>query len=214
MKRLATSALATAFLLTACGGSKTLTLPDQPIDRAATCGIVAAAQARVAMTDIKKPLPFEAQGKILHYATIAASDTGTFEPQTANSVSARMPALQAHVTEGKWQTLLPACAAAYPAAEIKDVTLPASRTDALLACDELAGFVTIALDGQNSIYGHQLYEYRQLKNTLDHSLVAGLRARAGSGLAAQQAERRKAMAKASALGSPVAVLDQCKAKFG
>ena len=214
MKIPALSLAAAALLLSACAKDKPLSLPDQPVDRAATCGIVAAANARVQTTDIKKPLTLAAQGRILHYALLAGSESGAFDPQVSNQVVQRMPQLEAGVTQGKWQPLVAACAEAYPAAEKTDPSLPANRTDALLACDELDNFLLVALEKQNSEHANEIAEYRQFKYKLDAALVAGLRARAGASPAAQRAERNKALARAASLGSPVPVLEACGKKFG
>ena len=48
--------LITSALLLASCGPKTLTLPEQPVERAATCGVVAADSARLATRDIQAPL--------------------------------------------------------------------------------------------------------------------------------------------------------------
>jgi hypothetical protein len=209
----ATLALA-ATLLAGCGGDKPLALPTDPIDRAASCGIVAAAEARTAMTEIKKPLSLQSQGRILHYATLAASEGDDFDSQVASRVSQRMPELQADLTKRKWQGLVPLCAAAYPAAEKTEITLPAGQVDAQLQCDEAASFLLLALESQNSDYANELAEYRKLKRKLDAAIVPSLRARAGMSPAAQQVERRKAMARATALGSPIPLLDACTKRFG
>ncbi|MGH6782037.1 MAG: hypothetical protein ACREB5_08030, partial [Sphingomonadaceae bacterium] len=47
----------------ACG-PKALSLPADPIEAAATCGVVAAAQAREGQTSLKAPLSMAAQGNI------------------------------------------------------------------------------------------------------------------------------------------------------
>ena len=57
--------LSCAILLTSCG-PKTLTLPEETVDAAATCAVVAAAQARAATSDVKADLPFDATVGILH----------------------------------------------------------------------------------------------------------------------------------------------------
>jgi hypothetical protein len=206
--------LASALLLAACAKEQPLTLPAEPVDRAASCGIVAAAEARLATADFKAPLALEAQGRILHYAMLAAVEGDGFDAQRASAVSKRMTELEAGITKGKWQDLLPACTAAYPAADKTEIVLPAGRTDALLQCDEVANFLLDALARQNAAHADRLAGYRQLKQKLDRDLVAGLRARAGASPAAQQKERRKALAAATKLGSPVAVLDRCEKRFG
>lgn len=205
--------IAAAGLLLASCGPKTLALPEQPVDRAATCAVVAAAEARQG-TDIKQVLPFEAQGRILHYALIAGSQGGTFSAETATSVSKRMSELQGDITSGKWQDLAPACRQAFPETAKTDVTLPQSRFEAQLACDELGSFMGDALRAQEADYGNELAEYSDLNRTLDAVLGPGLASRAGAGLPAQQEERRKALAAAAKLGSPTAVMRQCVGRFG
>jgi hypothetical protein len=204
--------LAAALLLPGCG-ARSLALPADPVDRAATCGVVAAATARTSVTDVKAPLPLAAQGKIFHHALLAASDGGEFKAETANRVNKRMGELQEGITGGKWRDLAPACDAAFPAAGKTDVTLPEGRLDAQLACEELAEFATVALEGEEIHYGNELAAYRRMRTALNDALAAGLRARAGGGLEAQGRERNRGLAAAAQLGSPVAVLDRCMERF-
>lgn len=201
-----------ALLLAGCG-PEPLALPTDPVDRAATCGVVAAATARTALTDIKAPLPLAAQGKIFHYALLAASDGGSFEAETANRVNKRMGALQETITGGKWQDLAPACAAAFPVVDKTEVTLPDGRLDAQLGCEELAEFASVALEGAEADFGNELAAYRRMRSELNDALGPGLRARAGAGLEAQALERKRALAAAAKLGSPIAVLDACVERF-
>src|SRR5262245_39389542 len=78
--------LALALLLPGCG-PKALSLPEDPIDRAASCGVVAAVQARAATADVKASLPFDSQGHILHYALLAASEGGSYEAERAVKIN-------------------------------------------------------------------------------------------------------------------------------
>jgi hypothetical protein len=199
--------------LASCGGPKALELPADPIDRAATCGVVAAAAARSAVTDVKAPLPLAAQGKIFHYALLAASGGGEFEAETANRVNKRMRELEAGITGGKWQDLAPACDSAFPLAAKAEVTLPAGRLDAQLACEELAELTTVALEGAEKDFGNELAAYRRMRTELNDALASGLRARAGASTEAQSRERKRALAAAAALGSPIPVLDKCRERF-
>jgi hypothetical protein len=189
-------------------------LPTDPVDRAATCGIVAAAEARSAAVDFNRPLPLAAQGRILHYALLAGSADGRFSAETAGAVSRRMTALQAQVTNGKWQDLAPACRAAFPAAAGGEATLPADRLDAQLGCSELAQFTATALEADKAQHAAELAEYRRLRTKLSDRLGPALRSRTGSNLTAQRAEGDKALAAIAQLGSPVAMLEQCLKKFG
>ncbi len=205
--------LAGAALLLAGCGPKSLTLPADPVDRAATCGVVAAASARTSVADIKAPLPLAAQGKIVHYALLAASTGETFEAETANRVNQRMRALQESITGGKWQDLAPACDSAFPTAGKTEIALPENRLDAQLACEELAEFASVALEGEEVHYGNELAAYRRMRSELNDAMGPGLRARAGAGLEAQARERKRALAAAAKLGSPIAALDKCAERF-
>ncbi|MEA3060935.1 MAG: hypothetical protein QOJ94_716 [Sphingomonadales bacterium] len=206
----------TAFaigLLAACSGNQPLALPDAPVDRAATCAIVAAAEARVAVKDINDPLPVEAQGRIVHHALLAASAGGTFDAATANAVNKRMGELKDKVTSGAWQTLIQPCRAAFPAASDDAPQLPKTALDAELACEQLAEFLANALDAQGR-YRQEVADYRRLRGRLNERLASALKARVGGSLAAQQEAGRKALARAASLGSPVAVMRRCVARFG
>ncbi|HEY1606746.1 MAG TPA: hypothetical protein VGF77_14230 [Allosphingosinicella sp.] len=202
-----------ALALASCGGPKPLVLPADPVDRAATCGIVAAAEARSATADINQPLTIDAQGHILQHAMLAASGSGRFSVQIANAVSKRMSELQAEVTSGKWQDLEPACSAAFPTATSGEATLPKDRLDAQLGCSALAEFTASALESDRH-YAAEISRYRKLRATLSDHMGPALRARFGSDLTKQRDAGDKAMAAMAELGSPVAVLDQCLKTFG
>jgi hypothetical protein len=88
-----------------------------------------------------------------------------------------------------------------------------ARLDAQLACEELAEFTNVALDGEEIHYGNELAAYRRMRTALNDALASGLRARAGSGAEAQRRERNRALAAAAQLGSPMAVLDACAERF-
>jgi len=210
--RLASAPLACALALAGCG-PKSLELPADPVDRAATCGVVAAAAARTAETNVQAPLPLAAQGKIFHYALLAASEGGEFGAEIANRVNKRMRELEAGITGGKWRDLVPACDSAFPAAGKTDVKLPAIRLNAQLACEELADFADVALEGAERDYGNELAAYRRMRSDLNDALAPGLRARAGTDAEAQSRDRNRALATAAQLGSPIPVLDACMGRF-
>jgi hypothetical protein len=205
--------LIVSILLLASCGPKTLTLPDQPVDRAATCGVIAANSARLATHDIQAALPFEAMGRIIHYPLLAGSSGGSFSSDVAAQVQARMTELQDGISEGKWQELVPACRAAFPATAVEQVELPGDRLDAQLGCVELGDFMRSALEEQAD-YANELGEYRKLGMKLEATLTTGLGSRVGSNLRARQEERRKALATIAKAGPPVAVLRECLARFG
>ena len=201
-----------ACSLGACG-PKALELPEQPVDRAATCGVVTAAEARAGTKDVKAELPFEAMGRILHYTLLGGSADGTFSPDAAANVQKRMSELQGEITGGKWQDLVPACGAAFPATAMSEVKLPADRVEAQVGCYELGDFVRSALEEQGN-YDNELSEFRPLKDKLDTAVGSALRGRVGADFEAQQKERHRALAAIAEAGPPVAVLRQCLKRFG
>jgi hypothetical protein len=211
--KLLPAVLGWALALSACGGAKPLELPADPVDRAATCAVVAAAAAPTAVADVKAPLPLAEQGRIFHHALLAASAGGTFEAETANRVNKRMRELEAGVTSGKWRDLVPACDTAFPAAGGKEVELPSGRFEAQILCEELAEFASVALEGSERDFGNELAAYRRMRTELNDSIAADLRSKAGPGTEAQSRERDRALAAAAALGSPIAVLDKCRERF-
>ena len=200
-------------LLAACSGDKPLTLPSDAVDRAATCAVVAAAEARVAVKEINDPLPVEAQGRIVHPALLAASATGEFDAPTANAVNKRMDEFKDKLTSGAWQSLIQPCRTAFPPAANQAPELPRNALDAELDCEQLAEFLANALDAQGR-YRQQVADYRRLRGRLNDRLASALKARVGGSLAAQQEAGRKALARAASLGSPVAVIRLCAARFG
>ena len=202
------------MLVASCGGPKALVLPTDPVDRAATCGVVATASARRETADIQAPLPIAAEGHILHYALLGASGNGAYSSATAGDIVKRMSVLEPQITEGKWQELAPACDAAFPEARGTDVTLPVDKLDVQLGCRGLAQFVATALEPAKSRYAGPLADYRRLGGTLSDKVGPGLRARAGGSIAAQRAAENQAMAKIARAGSPVAVLAECGRRFG
>ena len=104
--------LTCALLLSSCG-PKVLTLPEEPIDRAATCGVVAANNARLATARIKAPLSFEAIGRVLHYPLLAGSAGKTFSPDAASATGCMMRPSGRFPAHRKWQQSGPVCQAAF-----------------------------------------------------------------------------------------------------
>ena len=202
-----------APILSSCG-TATPELPGASVDRAATCGIVAAAAGRARTKDVSAPLPLAAHGRIVHYALLAASEGGTYAPEAAGAVSQRMAELKEKVAEGEWERLEPACRAAYPAAERTEIILPEDRFEAQLQCGELGEFLYSALKAHEDDYRNEIVGYRNLHLRLDEALTGPLLARAGSDFAAKRALRHEALVAAGALGTPTAVMTKCLARFG
>jgi hypothetical protein len=202
-----------ALLATACG-PKPLTLPPDPVERAATCGVVAAAQARSGQADAKTPLTLEQQASILHYALLAGGEGKDYSQDRVAAVVQRMPELEAGITEAKWQDLVAPCRAAYPeTAPGKPVELPKDALDARLSCYMLGEFLGKTLGQHEAALGDQLAQYGAMNRKLDPKIGAG---QAGLHLSKNQARdaRREALGRAAHLGPPVAVMKACLAKFG
>ena len=197
--------------LTACG-PREAELPADPIERAATCGVVAAAQARKASGNVEAKLTLEQQGRILHYALLAGAEGGSFDKNRAAGVVNAMPELGDKVTQGKWDRLIPQCEAAFPATKAEALKLPSDRLEAQAGCQDLAEFFTTAMRQSEADYVERIRAYDQMRRELDPQLGTTLRSR---GLSQKQGEaaRDKALAAIVQLGSPVAVLDACAKRF-
>ena len=193
-------------------GTKDAGLPADPVQRAATCGVVTAAEARQASGNVEAKLTLEQQGRILHYAMLVGSEGGRFDKTRTAAVVNAMPSLGDKVTSGEWQKRIPECAAAYPATVARAVTLPSDALQAQAGCHDLAAFFTDAMRASEADYIDKIRAYDGMRRGLDPKLGGTLRAR---GLSQAQGEeaRDKALAALVQLGNPVAVLDQCVERF-
>ena len=203
--------LGAAMLLAGCG-EKTPSLPTDPLDQAATCGVVAAASEREA-AGARGDLPAEAQERILHYAMLYASTGNALDQDKVNAVSKRMPDLFDRTIQGKWQALRPACASAFPAAQVTQPTLPAKPLDSMLQCYVLTDFLRKVLTDQGSAYGTAANAYGTFKDKLDPKLSPLLRAAGLRNVGALQQKKMQALAAATKLGQPPAVIAACEKKY-
>jgi len=203
-----------ALVLSACGPAK-LELPAEPVARAATCGVVAAAGARQGGTGaVDEALPSDFQGRVLHYALLAAVQDGRYSQDAAAAVAQQMPVLQPEVTKGQWQELAASCDTAFPkAAKIEPVELPADSLKTQVGCYQLGSFLWTALQSQSDDYAKDLGKYRELRVTMDPKIGAGF---ARDGIRSDEAIksfRKKAMAEMIELGSPIPVMNACTDRY-
>lgn len=198
-------------LLSACG-EKTPKLPTDPLDRAAACGVVAAASEREAV-GLKGDLPADGQARILHYAMLYASTGSALDQGKVNAVSKRMPALFDQTIKGKWQALRPACAQAFPPSQVRQPLLPAKPLDSMLDCYVLADFLRKVLSEQGGSYGAAVNDYGMLKDRLDTRMAPLVRAAGLRNGPSFQQKRQEALAAAAKLGQPPAVISACERKY-
>lgn len=209
MKKSAVIAVA-SLVLQSCGGGA-LSLPADPIERAATCGVVAAASARSASGNVEAKLSFDQQGAILHPALLEGAAGEAFEKDRAAAVVAQMPQREAAVTSGEWDVLVPACAEAYPATQARgEIALPSDPLTAQRGCDALSDFLTTALRPQESDYIEELRAYADMERKLD-TRIGSTQARRGESDDVQASQR--AMAELVKLGPPMMVMRECLERF-
>lgn len=205
---------ATALTLAGCG-ERALELPADPIEKAATCGVVTAVDAREKTKTIQGALPLEAQGRIVHYAMLAGATGDAFEPSKAAAVVKRMPELEKPVTGSKWKDAIGPCGQAFPATVASaPINLPKDPLDAELGCSGVADFLGRGLQTTDEAAIKQITTYNDLRAKLDDSIGTKLKAGGQSGPEAQQAARYKAMATMIKLGPPTKVLDACVKTYG
>ena len=140
------------------------------------------------------------------------------EPFSQDRVAAvvnRMPQIGDQVTKGKWQALVPACAAAYPqAVRTAPVELPANVLDAQLSCYTLAAFLDKALSAQGDAYVADLTKYDALRRNLDGRIGTKLAAQGKSSAETQADDRAGRLGAAAKLGPPVKVMEACVTEYG
>jgi hypothetical protein len=204
-----------ALVLVAGCARQAMTLTDDPIERAETCGVIETAAAREqGGAAVGKPLTPETQGRILHYALLAASADKSYDSAIASAVVKRLPIIADSVTAGDWQKLRAPCAAAYPLVAKLPGSLPSDPLTAALGCDELATFMQTALARQSYAFASTLDEYDRLNRALDRR-IAPLFIKSGiMSLPARLAQRNKALAAIVERGSPVPTLKLCTARYG
>lgn len=212
MRALILSAPILAIALSACAKKPDLALSDDPVTRAAQCGVVAIAGARLAQTDVRAPVPFETRARVLQYALLTGTSAPGFDADRAGAVLKALPAVEPAITGGKWQPLGTACDAAYPETTAP-ARLPGSSLDAQLGCSLLADYVETALRSQESRYAKDLDPIHRMRLGLDNSIGAKL-ARAGKTDGAdQKASRDKAMNAIAHAGAAGDVLAACVTRF-
>ena len=204
--------LSAALMLAGCA-KQAPKFPTDPLDQAATCGVIAAASEREA-AGLKGDLSADAQARILHYAMLYASTGKTLDRDKVNAVSKRMPGLFDQTIRGNWQSLRPTCASTFPATRITQPALPAKPLDAMPQCDALAEFLRKALADQGSTYGEAANAYGAFVEKLNPKMSAPLRAAGLRNGDALRARKLAELAAAAKLGQPPAVIDACEKKYG
>lgn len=214
MRHRFTAALPLGMLLLASCGPHKLALPDDPVDRAATCAVVSAASSRASAPSVAGGLGFDAQTQIIHYAMLAGTDDKGLSAKRTAAVIARMSELEGHITGGKWQKLEDPCNQAFP--EVKKVTgieLPASKFDAQLGCYALGDFLTRSVQTSDPKGETTLATYSQLHRKLDAPIGAGLKERGASKVERTQELKDEALGRMTRLGAPVKVMEMCTSRF-
>ena len=202
--------IATVSMLGACG-PKAVTLGETAVERAATCGVVAAAQARTVSTDYKAPLTVEARGKVLHYALLAGSEGESFKPEATGAVIKRMPEPADEVTDKNWKKLIQPCEQAFPKSAAMTV-LPKDPLMSAVGCDQISSFMRKALS-TGMEYDGEIQRIGKLSMQLDEK-VAPLLAREGKNSDTKtQAVKMEAMSAFAKLGPPDKVIDACIARY-
>jgi len=202
-----------ALVVSGCGPQK-LALPSDPIGRAATCGVVAAADARSKNQQVAAPLSFDKQGQIVHYALLAGAADQQFSRDKASAVIAQMQEIQDRITSGKWQDLVQPCEAAFPEANLsQSVSLPSDPLTSELSCYMLGKFMTKALASQGNAYEAQLLQYGELARALDPKVAVALEKRGIRSETARNVERNEALSTAAKLGPPSKVMDACSERY-
>ena len=207
-------AVSVAALIASACGPKQLALPVDPIDKAATCAVVSAADARARSPEATGDLDFDSQTRIIHYAMLAASGSADFSAKEASAVVSRMSEVEAGITEGKWQELVAPCDQAFP--EVKKtagIELPKTRFDAQLGCYAMGDFLMKTVTTTDPKAQDRFAEFQKMKRSLDAPIGSGLKARGAGEYEKTQALKDAALVKMTKLGAPAEVMKMCTARF-
>lgn len=213
MRRKIFATLTTALLLTACG-PKQLALPANPIDKAATCAVVSAADARLKNPNAKGDLDFDAQTRIIHYAMLAGIDGEGFSTKNASAVVSRMSEVEAVTTSSKWQDLVAPCDQAFP--EVKKtvgIALPEARFDAQLGCYAMADFLVKTVTTTDPKAQDRFAAFQKMKRDLDASIGATMKARGTASYEKTLDLKQAALVKMTRLGAAAEVMKMCTERF-
>lgn len=212
-KRMIGLSTVAALALAGCG-PKQLALPSDPIDKAATCAVVSAADARANAPNVKGDLGFDAQTRIIHYAMLAASDGDNFSSKKASEVVGRMGEVEADVTNGKWQSLVAPCDQAFPQVKkTAGIELPSTKFDAALGCYSLGDFLVKTVTTSDPKAQAQLSDVQKMKRELDATVGSGLKARGASDYERTLALKQAALAGMTKLGAPAETVRICTGRF-
>ena len=211
MRKVVAVLAGSALALAGCG-KKAPVLPTAPTEQAAACAAIQAASEQET-AGATGHLSAEAQERVLQYALLASSGSGSFDADTADTVVKRTPAIFDQTVKGKWKTLKPACAAAYPATAQTNPTLPDRPAERVLQCYVLTEFMRKALGQIPGRYADATLTLGVLADKLDGKVGSEVK-RLGLKGEALQAEKAKALAAAAGLGSPPAVIAACGKAFG
>ena len=204
---------AAALMLGSCG-PKQLTLPSDPIDRAATCAVVSAADSRAKAPEAKGDLDFDAQTRIIHYAMIAGSEGNGFSAKRASAVVNRMGEVEADITNGKWQDLVAPCDQAYPVVKkIDGIELPKGRFDAELGCYSMGDFLVKTVTTTDPRAQESFAAFQKMKRRLDGPIGSALKARGAGSYVKTQALKEAALVQMTKLGAPAEVMKICTSRF-
>lgn len=212
MRKAAFILIPSLLAMTACG-SKPLTLGETVVDKAATCGVVAAAAARTVASDIKAPLSVEARGQMLSYALLAGSEGNRFAPETTGAVIKRMPELADAVTDRNWEKLVAPCEQEFPVAQASAPELPKDPLVSALGCDQISSFMRKALAG-DPLYEETQVRYGKLDAKLDGKVTPLLANRGFASEEKAKEQKMTAMATFAKLGPPDKLMDACIARYG
>lgn len=208
--RAATLLIPPAMVLSACGNSP-LTMPDDPVERAATCGLAELSAARIA--EPIKTLPVEMQGRVYHYALLAASTGKEYQADTAKAVIERTQQVAQWGEEQKWENLAPECHKLYPQAASTEASpkLPDDPLAATAGCDMLNKFMAAALGSQGETYLSDMGKFGAISLSADKELPPMYEKAGLKDIQQQLKFRREQMSNFAKLGTPIAVLRVCLA---
>lgn len=146
--------------------SAPLTLAEDPMERAATCGAVRTLELREGKAG-GGPVSFQGATEILHFAALhAAEDVVQLRPERIDGVRERAEALLPDLRGQNWPSLVEPCNAAFPETHKNPAPLPGDAFEAGMTCYALGDALGRALPVEFA------NERRDLSEMADRALAA------------------------------------------
>jgi hypothetical protein len=231
-KRNALLGLAAAGLITSACGTSTaepardavaqtpkraaLTLPADPVERAATCSGAYLAVAQLQPGFEKNGVSEDEMNRVMHPVYVDAGASGRIEQARLELAGNKSPIKAAEFRKnGKAEATIVACEEVYPAIRAGAFkALPTEDAQARIACVATAGALVQTYQATEEVRSERLPAIARLMEQLTEPVFADFERQGVTDVELMNAELRAVLARTMRSGPPGEVMTACLARFG